>query len=150
MQLFSEIRNSDYLEARFSSMVKAFEGREKLDRMICVLDVGISIEQLARIHDNLVSSTRIVWFFVSNEKQYLRGTIVHFVDQKIDHLKKRVCESNGFKARAIDSLPFARVVTKMSLSHASWTRSRRCTLVKETIDRFETRQRQINGLFRKI
>lgn len=91
MQLFSEVRDPDYLAARFSSVVKAFEGSEKLDGTISGLDAGISIEQLARVHDNLVSSARIAWFFVSNEKQYLGGTIlVHFVDQKIDYLNKRL------------------------------------------------------------
>lgn len=50
----------------------------------------------------------------------------------------------------IDGLPSVRVVTKMPLSYASWTRSRRRILVKETIDRFETRQRRINELLGKI
>lgn len=59
MQLFSEIRDPDYLAARFSSVVKAFEGSEKLDGTISGLDAGIAIEQLARVHDNLVSSARI-------------------------------------------------------------------------------------------
>ena len=105
MQLLREIRNANYIVARFPSVVKTLERRQKLYRAICVLRAVIPVKQSTRVHDDLVSSWRVVRVGISAKKQHLGSISLHFVDQKIDHLARE--ETSTFskkKKKKINSI----------------------------------------------